>query len=55
MDDSSNPVPKTCLGIFTEPDYRLISSVETHQNGQFDFGTIKRGKYRLVTSLIRSG
>jgi hypothetical protein len=48
IDASATAVPKTCLGIFREPDHRLISSVESDENGQFDFGQIKRGKYRLV-------
>jgi hypothetical protein len=50
IDNLSTPVPKMCLGLFTEPDHRLISSVETNESGQFDFGTIKPGSYRLVAN-----
>src|SRR5580658_9757783 len=41
-DMHSTPVPGTCVGIFTEPDHRLMSSVETDKNGSFALGTIRR-------------
>lgn len=41
-------VPKVCLGIFTEPDHKLISSTETDNVGRFEFKDISKGNYRLV-------
>jgi hypothetical protein len=47
-DKEAVPVPRTCIGVFTEPDHRLISSAETEDDGSFSFGKLKPGKYRLV-------
>jgi len=55
IDDSSTPVPKTCLGIFTEPDHHLFTSVETNDRGRFVFHLIKPGKYRLVAKYDSMG
>ena len=37
-----------CLGLFTEKDHRLISSVIADDEGRFKFSSVPSGRYRLV-------
>lgn len=48
IDKQNVPVPGVCVGIFTEPDHRLIATMKTDDNGKFRFQGIGRGMYRLV-------
>jgi hypothetical protein len=41
-------VPNACLGLFTEREHRLVASVVADEEGNFRFGNIPSGKYRLV-------
>jgi hypothetical protein len=43
-----SPVPRTCVGLFTEDGRKLVTTVESDRDGKFAFGTIQAGKYRLV-------
>jgi hypothetical protein len=37
-----------CLGLFTEKEQRLVASVIADEEGNFSFGSIPSGRYRLV-------
>jgi hypothetical protein len=54
-DMQSTPVPGTCIGIFTEPDNRLVTSVETDGEGRFALGNVSPGRYRLVAKYSNLG
>lgn len=54
-DMQSTPVPGTCIGLFTEPNHRLVSSVETDDGGRFAFGNISPGRYRLMAKYDHLG
>ena len=43
-----SPVPRTCVGLFTEDGRKLVTTVESDRDGAFAFGTIQPGKYRLI-------
>jgi hypothetical protein len=36
------------VGLFTENEHKLVTTVETDQDGAFAFGPIQPGRYRLV-------
>jgi hypothetical protein len=40
-------VPKACVGIFTEPEHRLVAA-ETTENGEFEIRGVPNGDYRIV-------
>jgi len=42
-----------CLGLFTEKDHRLITSVIADDEGRFTFNSIPPGKYRLLSETYR--
>jgi hypothetical protein len=44
-------VPGACLGLFTEEEHRLITTVTADQEGRFQFGKVPNGKYRLVVKI----
>src|SRR6476469_559780 len=48
IDAANVPVPGVCVGVFTEPDHRLIGTVKTDDSGKFRLPSIGRGTYRLV-------
>lgn len=47
-DPQESAVPKVCVGIFTEKDYRLVASVESDADGKFSVPNVRPGRYRLV-------
>ena len=40
--------PGACLVLFTEKDHKLVSSIKAGQYGDFDFGDVAPGRYRLI-------
>lgn len=46
------PVPDACLGLFTEARHRLMAMTVADKEGEFKFGKVPIGKYRLV---VRAG
>jgi hypothetical protein len=48
IDEGSVPIPGVCVGVFAEPDHRLIAIARTDANGKFRLPSIGRGTYRLV-------
>ncbi len=49
----SNPAKEiellpACLGLFTEKDHRLVASAVAGDDGNFKFGSVPVGNYRLV-------
>jgi hypothetical protein len=48
IDAANVPVPGVCVGVFTEPDHRLILTVMSDDRGKFRLPGIGRGTYRLV-------
>src|SRR5215813_4285383 len=52
LDHQNVPVPGVCVGLFSEHSDeapRLVERVETDENGHFQMGNVKTGRYRLVT------
>src|SRR5229473_6005194 len=47
-DAQSIPIPKVCVGVFTEADHKLIAAAQTDESGHFELKGISRGEYRLV-------
>jgi len=47
-DSQGVAIPKTCVGVFTETDHKLIAATETDDNGRFELKGIPDGDYRLV-------
>lgn len=47
-DLSGFPVKLVCVAIFTEKDHRPVAQIETDIDGNFKFGDIPNGDYRLV-------
>jgi len=43
-------VPGACVGIFTPTDHKLIMATRTDDRGQFEFGDVADGEYRLVAT-----
>jgi len=50
MDSTGTSIPKTCVGVFTEADHKLVGSTETGADGRFDLKSIPSGTYRLLVS-----
>src|SRR5690242_17904735 len=48
IDEGSRPIPGVCVGVFAEPDHRLIATAKTDADGKFRLPSIGRGTYRLV-------
>jgi len=42
------PVPGACLGLFSEEGHRLITTATANEEGNFQFGSLATGRYRLV-------
>jgi hypothetical protein len=42
------PIPKACVGVFTEADQKLIAVARTDDSGNFELKGIPDGEYRLV-------
>jgi hypothetical protein len=41
-------IPGACVGVFTEPDRRLVATSETDDEGRFWIEGVTEGRYRLV-------
>ncbi|HSR67646.1 MAG TPA: carboxypeptidase-like regulatory domain-containing protein [Acidobacteriota bacterium] len=50
LDPDGVRVPGACIGVFSEPDHQLVSSVQTDGEGRFEFPEVPKGNYRLVSS-----
>ena len=48
MEFPPSPVPRTCMGLFTDSDRKLVTAVESDRYGAFAFGPVQPGRYRLV-------
>jgi Carboxypeptidase regulatory-like domain len=48
IDGVSVPIPGVCVGVFAEPDHRLLATAKTDADGKFRLPSIGRGTYRLV-------
>jgi hypothetical protein len=44
----SEPISQACLGVYTETERKLIASTTSDENGNYTFGNIQPGQYRLV-------
>ena len=53
LDSSGTLVPKVCVGIFTEPEHKLLRYAQTDESGTFELDTTRlpEGEYRLVAQL----
>jgi hypothetical protein len=41
-------IPNVCMGVFSEPDHKLIATTQTDAKGAFKFPPVAKGRYRLV-------
>lgn len=48
QDPQGVPIPKACIGAFTETDHKLIAVTQTDDSGKFELKGIPDGEYRLV-------
>jgi hypothetical protein len=48
IDEQNVPVPGVCVGLFSEPEHRLVSVTTTSDDGKFKFRASAKGTYRLV-------
>src|SRR5688572_5808114 len=51
VDSSGVAVPKICVVLFTEKEYKFVAQTVTDENGYFRFQKIGNGNYRLVGRL----
>jgi Carboxypeptidase regulatory-like domain len=42
------PIPKACVGVFTEAGHKLVAATQSGGAGQFELNDIPDGAYRLV-------
>src|SRR5260370_3570509 len=42
------PIPRACVGVFTEAGHKLIATTQTNDGGRFELNDIPDGDYRLV-------
>lgn len=42
------PIPRASVSLFTEEGHALITTVVSDRNGEFRFGKIDKGLYRVV-------
>ena len=40
-----------CLGLFTDPDHRLVTTGFADASGRFSFNAVSGGRYRLVAGV----
>lgn len=48
VDFGSDPVPKACVGIFTEDAHALLAKAESNDEGEFAMPRLVKGSYRIV-------
>jgi hypothetical protein len=50
VDENGSPVAQLCVGIFSEPDHKLLRYAQSDDNGKFrvDTKALPDGEYRLV-------
>ena len=48
QDAEGGPIPKACVGVFTETDHKLLAVTQTDDGGKFGLNGIPDGEYRLV-------
>jgi hypothetical protein len=44
----TSALPDACLGLFTEKEHRLVAATSSDEKGQYAFGAVPAGEYRLV-------
>jgi Carboxypeptidase regulatory-like domain len=49
QDAKGGPIPKACVGVFTEVGHKLIAVTQANGTGRFELKNIPDGEYRLVT------
>jgi hypothetical protein len=47
-DEQGMPIPRVCVGIYSEKDHKLVATTETAEDGHFALGKLPPGRYRLV-------
>jgi len=47
-DDGGTAIESVCLGLFTEPDHKLVATTQTNAKGAFRFRHVANGRYRIV-------
>ena len=52
IDPQAVVIPQLCVGIFSEPDHKLISVSETNDKGEFEIKNVPKGDYRLVAHYV---
>jgi hypothetical protein len=53
IDNRSDPVPEVCVALFTETSHRFVTQVSVYSDGDFKFGAVPPGRYRLVARVPR--
>jgi hypothetical protein len=48
QDAEGGPIPKACVGVFTEADHKLVAFTGTDDRGKFELNGLHDGEYRLV-------
>jgi hypothetical protein len=48
VDSQRVTIPKICVGVFTEAEHKLVATIETNGNGEFELKSLPNGDYRLV-------
>jgi hypothetical protein len=47
-DDVGSAIPNVCLGLFSEPDHKLVTTAQADVKGAFRFRRLASGRYRIV-------
>jgi hypothetical protein len=47
-DDAGVAIPSVCLGLFSEPDHKLVATTQTDVKGAFRFRHVASSRYRIV-------
>jgi hypothetical protein len=53
IDNRSDAVPEVCVALFTEKSHRFVAQVSVNSHGNFKFGAVPPGRYRLVARVPR--
>ncbi len=52
IDSAGVPVPQVCIGVFTETEHKLVTTVGVDENGRFQIPDLPSGRYRLVSQAL---